>query len=89
MNDTRRQQTHDIDVRRSQIGIVGDPAHIEGCIHSHTPSPSLADFTGREEELTHLSRVIEQGGVAERQPDRVLQENADFKYYDNASTRVE
>ena len=35
MNDTPRQQTHNIDARQSQIGVVGDHAHVEGGIHFH------------------------------------------------------
>lgn len=89
MNDAQREQTHEIDARQSRIGIIGDHATVHGGIHFHTPSPSPTEFIGREEELTCLSRSIEQEDIAERLPERVLQENADFKYCDNASTRVE
>jgi hypothetical protein len=75
----------DVHPNRSQVGIIGDHAYVEGGIHFHTPSPSPPDFTGREEELAHLCHVIEQEDVAERLLERVLQKNADLT---DTTTRV-
>jgi WD40 repeat protein len=63
MNDTQRKGTRKIEARQSQIGVIGDHAHIEGGIHFHdaTPPPSppfmvesLQDFVDRPGEFERL-----------------------------------
>jgi hypothetical protein len=39
MNDTQRKGTRKIEARQSQIGVIGDHAHIEGGIHFHDATP--------------------------------------------------
>lgn len=56
MDDTQAQQTRKIGAHQSQIGIIGDHAHIEGGIHFHAPSLSLTDLRNRNSmlQLVHI-----------------------------------
>ncbi len=61
-----------IDARGSQIGVMGDHAHVEGDIHFHGPSPPQSlhqipdpprHFKGRENEIDELVTATQETGV--------------------------
>jgi hypothetical protein len=56
MNDTPRQQTHNIDARQSQIGVIGDQTHVEGGIHFHALPTPPTDLRNRNSmlQLVHI-----------------------------------
>jgi predicted ATP-dependent serine protease len=71
MND--EQAKYHVDAWQSQIGLVGDHAHVEGGIHFHAlsapqslhqiPEPT-ATFKARKKELDELTEAIRESSVA-------------------------